>query len=157
MNPEDREPRHFVVSLSRHQRFQFLVDFHDHDVPSLTMDEPPPLGDGHGPNAARMLAAAIGNCLSASLLYCLERARVPVTDLNAVVEGELTRNDRGRMRIDSIRVKLMPRLGADPSKIERCVELFEDFCPVTQSVRAGIDVHVEVEPAGVTEPASVPE
>jgi hypothetical protein len=29
--------------------------------------------------------------------------------------------------------------------MERCVQLFEDYCVVTQSVRAGLDVSVEVE------------
>jgi hypothetical protein len=27
----------------------------------------------------------------------------------------------------------------------RCLEIFEDFCLVTQSVRAGVDVSVDVE------------
>jgi hypothetical protein len=30
--------------------------------------------------------------------------------------------------------------------MRRCLELFEDFCTVTQSVRGGIDVQVQVEP-----------
>jgi len=30
--------------------------------------------------------------------------------------------------------------------MQRCLELFEDFCVVTQSVRAGIAVDVAVEP-----------
>jgi hypothetical protein len=30
--------------------------------------------------------------------------------------------------------------------MQRCLELFEDFCVVTQSVRAGINVEVDVEP-----------
>lgn len=35
-------------------------------------------------------------------------------------------------------------LGADEGRIERCLKLFEDYCVVTQSVRAGLDVSVEV-------------
>jgi uncharacterized OsmC-like protein len=150
-------PDRFSVSLSRRRGYEFRVDFHTGDVPGLTVDEPPPLGQRRGPNAARLLAAAIGNCLGASLLYCLERARVPVTDLEATVEGEMVRNDRGRLRIGGIRVKLVPRIGADPERIERCRHLFEDFCVVTQSVRDGIDVQVEVEPVAAGEPVSVPD
>jgi uncharacterized OsmC-like protein len=157
MNVANSESRHFAVSLARHHGFQFLVDFRERDVPALTVDEPPPLGEARGPNPTRLLAAAVGDCLSASLLYCLERARIPVTDFDATVEGELVRNERGRLRIAGIKVKLMPRLGGDASRAQRCRELFEDFCVVTQSVREGIDVQVEVEPIPALETAAVPD
>ena len=77
MTDSDKESRHFSVSLARHRGYQFLVDFQERDLPALTLDEPPPLGEGRGPNASRVLAAAVGDCLSASLLYCLERAKIP--------------------------------------------------------------------------------
>ena len=157
MTDSDKESRHFSVSLARHRGYQFLVDFQERDLPALTLDEPPPLGEGRGPNASRVLAAAVGDCLSASLLYCLERAKIPVSDFEATVEGELVRNERGRMRIGGLRVKLMPRVGTDPARAKRCLELFEDFCIVTQSVREGIDVQVEVEPVPAVEPATVPD
>ena len=38
------------------------------------MDEPEPMGENSGPNAGKVLAAAIGNCLTASLLFCLQKA-----------------------------------------------------------------------------------
>jgi len=135
----------FTLTLSRRQGYAFSADF-GADLPSLLLDEPAPLGGGRGPNAARVLAAAIGNCLSASLLYCLEKARVPVSDFETTVEGELVRNEKGRMRIGTIRVKLAPIIDAEPVRAERCRALFEDFCVVTQSVRDGIDVEVQVIP-----------
>jgi len=55
--------------------FRFPVNFEQEGIPDLLMDEPEPLGDGTGPNAARVLAAAIRNCLSASALYCLRGVR----------------------------------------------------------------------------------
>jgi len=33
----------------------------------------------------------------------------------------------------------------DRVRMRRCIEMFEDFCIVTQSVRKGIDVKVAVE------------
>lgn len=33
-------------------------------------------------------------------------------------------------------------------RMGRCLEIFESFCTVTESVRQGIDVKVSVEPAG---------
>jgi organic hydroperoxide reductase OsmC/OhrA len=58
----------------------------------------------------------------------------------------MVRNDKGRMRIGSVKVVLHPTLdGVPPERMARCLELFEDFCVVTQSVREGIDVEVSVE------------
>lgn len=122
-------------------------------MPVLEIDEPAPLDEGRGPNAARVLAAAIGNCLAASLLYCLRRARIDVEGVDAAVEGAMVRNERGRLRISGVRVKLQPRVApAHRDRMGRCLELFEDFCVVTQSVRDGIDVTVEV---GTPEPTAV--
>ncbi len=132
----------FRITLEQLQAFEFKVKF-DWDVPNLGLDEPPPLGASHGPNASRLLAAAVGNCLSASLLFCLQKSRVPVTGLTATVSGKTTRNEQGRMRLSQFDVSItLP--GADDARRERCLALFEDYCVVTQSVRQGIPVHVRV-------------
>jgi uncharacterized OsmC-like protein len=135
----------FEVSLSRHEKFQFDVDFRDGSGATLRMDEPAPLGDGVGPNAAKVLAAAIGNCLSASLLFCLGKAHIDVGDVETRITGTIVRNERGRMRLGSLKVHIDPDIGAvPPEKIQRCLDIFEDFCIVTASVRDGLDVEVEV-------------
>jgi organic hydroperoxide reductase OsmC/OhrA len=61
------------------------------------------------------------------------------------VAASLVRNDRGRLRVGALRVQIHPEVDeADQGRIERCLSLFEDYCVVTQSVRAGVDVSVEV-------------
>lgn len=145
----------FALTLAHKDGFQFTVDFEQAGTAELVLDEPPPLGAGRGPNAARLLGAAVGNCLAASLLLCLRKARIDVRDLRATVEGTLVRNRSGRLRIGEIKVRLEPSLGADPGgRIGRCLELFEDFCIVTESVRQGIDVRVEVEPVAEAVPVA---
>ena len=137
-----------TVSMDLQEGYQFLVDFHQDGVAALLMDEPEPLGTGTGPNAARVLAAAVGNCLSASALFCLRRARVEVRNMRTSVTASLVRNERGRLRVGALRVRIQPEVvPADASRISRCLDLFEDYCVVTQSVRAGLEVSVEVEPA----------
>lgn len=136
----------FELGLTLRDGYTFTVDFAPGEGPPLVVDELPPLGEGNGPNPARLLAAAVGSCLSASLLFCLRKSRMAVSDLRTSVEVRLARNDRGRVRIGGIRVRLAPEL--DPEQRERmgrCLELFQDFCTVTESVRAGIDVDVVVE------------
>jgi len=138
-----------TVSAELKQGYQFLVDFGTAGTPSLLVDEPEPLGEGQGPNASRLLAAAVANCLSASLLFCLRKARVDVRGMRSEATATLVRDQRGRLRVGAIKVRLHPDMEqADSGRVARCLELFEDFCIVTQSVRSGLDVSVEVEPAG---------
>lgn len=136
-----------TVSAELKQGYQFLVDFGMAGTPGLLMDEPEPLGEGQGPNASRLLAAAVANCLSASLLFCLRKARVDVRGMRSEATATLVRDPRGRLRVSAIKVRLHPDVEqADSGRVARCLELFEDFCIVTQSVRSGLDVSVEVEP-----------
>ncbi len=109
------------------------------------MDEPEPVGAGSGPDASRVLAAAVGDCLGASLLFCLRKSRVDVSGLGVAVEGVLARNEGGRWRIRELNVVISPDVAEeDRKRLERCVELFEEFCIVSQSVREGIPVSVVV-------------
>lgn len=119
--------------------------------PELLMDEPVPLGEGAGPNASAVLGAAVANCLSASLLFCLRKARIEVRGLQADVEVATGRNERGRLRVSSVKVELRPEVAAaDAGRLERCLGLFEDFCVVSAAVREGIGVEVSVQAAEAT-------
>lgn len=138
----------FTFTMDLQDGYRFLVDFDQEGVAPLLIDEPQPLGDGAGPNAARLLAASVANCLSASALYCLRRARIDVHAMRTTVSGSLERNDAGRLRIGGIHVRIEPVVDeAEQPRMRRCLELFEDFCVVTASVRGGIDIDVAVEPS----------
>lgn len=135
----------FDISLTLDDEYRFQVDFGQPGVPSLQVDEPEPLGEGEGPNAARLLAAAVGNCLSASALFCLRKAKVSASGMRTEVRTQLVRNEAGRLRVGKIEVSIHPELeDEDRARIARCLDLFEDFCLVTESVRKGIDVDVDV-------------
>lgn len=149
---EEKVVGSFDVSLELQEDYRFLVDFGLEGVEVLATDEPPPIGDGTGPNPTRLLAAGVANCLAASLLFCLRKARVPVNDLRTTVTTWTTRNERGRLRVGGFDVTLWPEVPPEAQeRMSRCLGLFEDFCIVTESVRTGVpvDVNVEVvEPAG---------
>ena len=143
----------FTVSLALRDGYTFDVAFAEGEGPSLVVDELPPLGEANGPNPARLLAAAVGSCLSASLLFCLRKSRVEITQLRTTVDGTIVRNERGRLRIGGLRVRLAPDVTAEQrERMGRCLDLFQDFCIVTESVRDGIAVDVEVEDAPVAVP-----
>ncbi len=144
----------FALTLELERNYAFNVAFDDERFPPLLLDEPEPLGESRGPNAARLIGAAVGNCLGASLLFCLRKAHVDVEGLRVEVTGELVRNERGRLRIGALHVALDPRVSdAERPRMARCLDLFEDFCIVTESVRRGIDVDVSVAGSAVPAPA----
>ena len=144
---EAEEGRAFALDLNFKDGYQFAVDFQQPGVPDLVVDEHPPLGAGRGPSPARMLATAVGHCLASSFLFCVRKARVEVRAFTVRVEGTMVRNERGRLRVGQLKVRLAPEVHAeDRERIGRCLELFEDFCIVTQSVRQGLKVDVEVVP-----------
>lgn len=140
------------VHVTRRSDFEFDVRFEAvPTTPTLTLDEPAPLGRGAGPNAADLLAAAVGNCLSASLLMCLQKSRADVRSLSAVVTARIERNEKGRLRIAGIDAEIAPQLGpGEAGKLERCRGIFEEFCTVTASIRQGIPVEVRL-----TQPAAI--
>lgn len=132
-----------TVSLERIGGFQFRVSFGE-EFEQVVMDEPEPLGEDEGPNASRVLSAAVGNCLSASLLFCLQKSDVDPDAIMTDVSTTLTRNEDGRLRIGGTEVEILVETGEEPDRVDRCLEVFEDYCVVTQSVRDGLDVTVSV-------------
>ena len=132
------------VSLTQKQDYQFQVDFGG-AVPPLMADEPAPLGQGTGPSPVQLLAAAVGNCLSDSLLFALRKFKQNPDPIRCNVQAEVGRNAEGRVRVLSMQAKLT--LGVPASQLEhldRVLSQFEAFCTVTQSVGQGIPVKTEV-------------
>ncbi len=141
------EEKTFSVELKRLKDYQFNVDFEMPGVAGLATDESEPVGKGSGPNPSKLLAAAVGNCLSSSLLFCLQRARAPARDLRTKVNGKMGRNEKGRWRITELAVELIPEVDSSvANQLERCSDIFRDFCIVSQSVEHGIPLKVSVTP-----------
>jgi len=135
----------FHMELLQQTGYRFTVRFDDASIPPLNTDEPPPLGTGTGPNPARLLGTAVANCLAASLLFALRKYGNDPTPMRAVVTVTLGRNARGRTRVTRIVVEIALGVPANAlNHAERALAQFEDFCVVTESVRAGIDVDVIV-------------
>jgi organic hydroperoxide reductase OsmC/OhrA len=139
------EEGRFTIHLEQREGFQINVRFDWKRAADVLMDEPPPLGEQAGPNASRMLAAAAANCLSASLLYCVFKDEPPDNCLRAEATAILVRNEKKRLRIGGLEVRLIvsDQVKENP-RFARCKDLFEDFCVVSASIRQGIPMKVWV-------------
>ncbi|MBS0454854.1 MAG: OsmC family protein [Proteobacteria bacterium] len=134
-----------AVNLSLESQLRFRIDFGLAGGPTITTDAMPPLGGGQGPDSERLLVAAVANCLSASLAFSLRKYRNPEIAMRTQAEGRLTHNDQGRLRMHGIAVDIHLGAPADSIRLlERALAQFEDFCTVTQSIRAAFPVVARV-------------
>ena len=137
----------FTVNIEWVDHLAFNVRWDLPEAPDILMDEPPDLGgSGKGPNASRMVVAGVANCLGASLLFCLQKSRVEMDGFSVRATGTVTRNERGRLRLTGIRIEPLVRMatGADAKRLQRCLEMYEDYCIVTESMRQGVPVEAQV-------------
>jgi len=136
------------VTVEQVARYQFEVSYPGTSLRSTTVDEAPPVGTGNGPDPAQALAGAVGHCLSSTLFNTLERSHVRTTPIRTSVTVTFGRNEKGRKRVAALsaRIECGPLEESDRARFERCVEIFEDYCTVTGSVRQGVSVHTEVRP-----------
>jgi len=137
-------PAHPGVELRQESGYRFANRFAP-DMPVLYSDEPPPLGTGTGPSPMQLLAAAVGNCLAASLLFALKKYKQSPEPIVAVASATEGRNEQKHLRVVGLHARLT--LGVPASSLQnldRALAQFEDFCTVTASVRQAIPVEVEV-------------
>jgi uncharacterized OsmC-like protein len=139
-----------TVRLVQQQDYQFRMQFGG-AAPDWLADEPPPLGKGEGPSPVQLLAAAVGNCLSDSLLFALRKYKQSPEPIRCEVVAEVGRNPENRLRVLGMQVRLtLGVAAAGLQHLDRALGQFEAFCTVTQSVGAGIPITVQVHDADGT-------
>jgi uncharacterized OsmC-like protein len=134
-----------MTTLTHIEGFKFKVSFDVNSMPDLIVDEPKPIGTASGPNPTRVLSAAVGHCLSSSLLFCLQKARIVVNGLETAIQANVERNAEGRLRITSLDAQIHIEVNEeDKPRVSRCLQIFEEYCTVTQSIIDGLKVNVNI-------------
>lgn len=135
-----------TITVELRQQADYRFDIHFGEaMPVLTSDEPAPLGSGLGPSPVHLLCAAVGNCLSDSLLFAFRKFKQAPEPIRCVVQAEVWRNPHGRMRVLKIEAQMHLGVAAvQLQQVERVLSQFEEFCTVTQSVGQGIAIHIRV-------------
>ena len=135
---------HASVTLQQIENYRFDNHFAEGGH-QLQTDEPAPLGSDSGPSPSQLLAAAVANCLSASLLFAMRKFWNNPGPLVSRVTVHMVRNEDKRLRVGHMEVVI--QIGSPVAcleQIEKVLASFEDFCVVTQSVRSGFPVAVTV-------------
>ncbi len=107
-----------------------------------------------GPNPSRLLALGVLGCLSASFIFCLKKRNFKVDDFQSEAEITINRNEQGFWRVKKIDVSIKPKI-ENPEALKRAkqclkstkdgISFFEQYCIVTQSVRDGVKVNVNID------------
>jgi uncharacterized OsmC-like protein len=135
----------FSVDLLQQADYRFEARFDSPTVPALITDERPPLGADAGPSPVRLLAVGVANCLAASLLFALRKFKNEPGLMRAYATVRMVRNAQNRLRVGGMQVDLHLGVAAASLKqLDRALAQFEEFCVVTESVRAAFPVDVRV-------------
>jgi uncharacterized OsmC-like protein len=135
------------VGLFLKEEMIFKCDLGEMKVKDCYIDEEHEVeAEMWGPNPSRMLGMAILGCLSASFIFCLKKKDFKVDDLKAEAEVIIGRNEKGFWRVKKINVDIFAKID-DPEtrkRADQCRKMFEQYCIVTQAVRDGINVEVNL-------------
>ncbi|MGM0590132.1 MAG: OsmC family protein [Halobacteriota archaeon] len=124
-------------------------------IHELYFDEPEyvDIGEDEYPCPHDYLVAAVGGCQVEILKQCLEKSRIEDYDITVdvhSVKGRRETDDEipqtAGLRISDIRSDITVTVTAeDAGRARRCVEVFEENCPISQSVQAGIELDMDAD------------
>jgi uncharacterized OsmC-like protein len=141
---EEMKPK---VGITLEKQMIFKCDLGDLKVKDCYIDDTHKNEvDMLGPNPSRLLGLALLGCLSASFIFCLKKKRLTLDDLNATAELTIARNKKGFWRVMKVDVDINITI-SDPAtrkRADQCKKMFEQYCVVTQAVREGINVEVNL-------------
>jgi organic hydroperoxide reductase OsmC/OhrA len=135
------------VGITLEKEMIFSCDLGDLNVKDCYIDDThKDEVDMLGPNPSRLLGLALLGCLSASFIFCLKKKNLTLDDLNATAELTIARNKKGFWRVMKVDVDINMEI-SDPAtrkRADQCKKMFEQYCVVTQAVREGINVEVNL-------------
>jgi len=139
------EEKEYLVKVTRLGGYKFEIDFGLSNADKIIVDEDPPLGNNEGGDPSRLLAASMAHCTMSSLLFCMQKSRAEVDEMNGTARIKFGRDERKRLRIVGMELMIVVKVSqSDRAKLQRCIPLFQDFCTVTKSVERGIPVTTEI-------------
>ncbi len=136
------------VGLKQEEEMIFKCDLGQLKIQNLYIDEKHKQETERiGPSPAKLLALSVLGCLAASFTFCLQKKDFTLSNLEGKAEVTIARNDKGFWRVKKIDIIIIPKVG-DPKmrkRVDQCRKFFEQYCIISESVRNGIDLNVNLE------------
>lgn len=103
-------------------------------------------GDGEsGPSPVDGLLLSLAACMGVDIVHILEKGRVPVTDLDAEIEGERAEEHPRRFKAIRIVFTVTGPESEHRSRLERALALSRDtYCSVLHTLRPDIDLDMSI-------------
>ena len=100
-----------------------------------------------GPNPSKLLALSVLGCLAASFAFCLQKKNFSLSDIEGKAVITSKRNEKGFWRLKKIDIKLNPKIDNPKmrKRADQCLKFFEQFCIISESVREGIEINVNLD------------
>jgi len=134
------------VTLKYSENLHFIARArHFYDI---HIDEPESFhGTDEGPSPVEFYLIGIGGCMGSTFTYCLQKRNVEIDALEVVVDGQLKHiGPKMSLQLVNIEVELLitPSNNESSEKIEQCINSFQEYCIVRNSITQGIPFEVKV-------------
>ncbi len=99
-----------------------------------------------GPSPIKLLALSVLSCLAACFEFCLQKKGFTLSDLDGRAEVTFLRKDKDFWRIKKIDVDILPKIDNLEMRksIAQCKGLFEQHCIISESLRKGMEINVNL-------------
>lgn len=143
-DPQDPFAKICDVELHHLDGCRFAVSYRTRDG-ELLMEEPAPMGPGHGPEAVSAFVASATYCMASSLNYYLAKARVVPEELSAKGHVEMRLTEDMFRRIDRMDIDIhIVVTERERKRLVRALERFTRLCIITESIKGSFPINVRV-------------
>jgi putative redox protein len=133
-----------TLNYQRNQQFKATAR-HFNDV---IIDEPESFhGDDQGPSPIEYFLIGTGSCIASSLIFCLNKNNVKFSNYEAIVEGKL-KHIGPKLLLKLVKISIQIKFNIDDltskEKAEYCKSIFQNHCPLSDSIMHGIPIELHI-------------
>ena len=113
---------------------------------NIELDEPESFhGNNLGPSPIEYFLIGVGACIGNTLVYCLNKKKIVIEDLEIIVYGQLKHvHPHMHLRLVNIKIEFNFKKGLKISaeNLKYCKSNLEKYCPIYQPVLDGIPMEI---------------